>query len=231
MYNGRVRGSLWFTILAKSTRLGCSPKPNQTLATCLDVFGLNNLPWGLTLTSQNSVFRKSRWTAKIYVRIDYRMKRVCFQFFALAFVLVTACTSHNDTTYLTPIPQATWQAYQRGSPVNTKLEAVIAARSSFYFHLQAVTEPIPSFVEKMTHENAYTAVLHRPRDYPDSRPKNMKVWIVLFEGDWQVLSPPPADEATPSPKPSFPRVRVCPDRSDQWRRLCTRQYTMQTIRS
>ena len=131
------------------------------------------------------------------------MKRVCSQFFALAFVLLTACTSHNDTTYLTPIPQATWQAYQRGSPVNNKLEAVIAARASFYFHLQAVTEPITLFAEKMTLEDAYTSVLHQLGNDPDSRPKNMRVWIVLFEGDWQVLGPPPAEESTPAPDLPF----------------------------
>ncbi len=38
--------SLWFTISAKSTPLGRSPKPIQTLATCLNAFRLNIPPLG-----------------------------------------------------------------------------------------------------------------------------------------------------------------------------------------
>lgn len=79
-------------------------------------------------------------------------------------------TAAADSLYLTPIPEETLAAFREGTPIESKLQAVIAARvylSSTRLQSAATPEVISAVQEE-----------------PD-------VWRVLFEGDWQVVPPGP----------------------------------------
>jgi len=98
--------------------------------------------------------------------------------------LLTGCsnlanqpTAADDSLYLTPIPEETLAAFRAGTPIESKLQAVIAARvylGTTRLHYQAP----PAVISVVEH------------------PPN--VWKVVFEGEWQVIPPDPRP-VTPSP--------------------------------
>src|SRR5688572_17428412 len=96
----------------------------------------------------------------------------------------------EDAIYLTPIPYSTLYAYQVDNPVNSKLEAVVAAHQ-FYIvgsRLEFTQGPLKVVsVEKMKVDDArkLTHVQYQ-------RPGEIEVWLVTFEGSWQ-LHPPHGD--------------------------------------
>ncbi|HLO16143.1 MAG TPA: hypothetical protein VK206_15020 [Anaerolineales bacterium] len=101
--------------------------------------------------------------------------------------------STNDNTYLTPIPESTWSAYRGNMPINSKLDAVIAARAQLATTRLQFTkgEPKPILAEKMTLSESKERVPKDPSEvysYED-RPENTKVWLIVFEGQWQILPP------------------------------------------
>jgi len=82
----------------------------------------------------------------------------------------------EDAYYLTPIPEGTIESFQEGTPVVTKLQAVIAARAylrSTRLYFQETPRVI--FVQE---------------DPPGA-------WQVVFEGDYQVIGPDPEHTVTP----------------------------------
>lgn len=99
--------------------------------------------------------------------------------------LLTSCSNLNNPTtaaeeslYLTPIPEETLAAYQEGDPIESKLQAVIAARAYLETtRLRSTAEPkVISVVEE-----------------------NPNVWKIVFEGEWLINPPDPNQTFTPPP--------------------------------
>ena len=93
----------------------------------------------------------------------------------------------EDNTYLTPIPYETISAYIEEYPIDNKLEAVIIAQRYFLTgSRKEFTQGFPKVksVERMKLSDAMKLL----RD-TDARPKNTEVWLVVFEGQWQILPP------------------------------------------
>jgi len=130
---------------------------------------------------------------------------------AIAIILLMGCstiagqgTATEDTTYLTPIPRATLQAYQFDTPIRNKMDAVIVARLSLdTTRLSYTEEPEVVFVEEMRLEDALKRIAQpgflRVINTYEDKSGDTKVWLVLFEGDWQMTSPPPEHPVTPEP--------------------------------
>lgn len=101
-------------------------------------------------------------------------------------------TPNEDTSYLTPIPDETLAAFKEGTPIKSKLQAVIAARAYLETtRLHSTTEPkVITVVEEQS-----------------------RVWKIIFEGDWLVIPPDPDHTFTPPP-PEHGCVYMTIDASD-----------------
>ena len=128
----------------------------------------------------------------------------------IATILLTRCSAFagqevatEDTAYLTPIPKETLQAYQWDTPVRNKMDAVILARLSLdTTRLSYTEEPKVVLAEEMRCEDALKRVAQPGviKTY-EERSGDAKVWLVLFEGDWQISGPPPDPEHVETPGP------------------------------
>ena len=109
--------------------------------------------------------------------------------FLSAALLAAACSPQDDEWYLTAIPEATLEAYTFGSPVETKGEAAVAAQRQLGGpHWLAVGTPRVVLVE------AFDESPRRGQEpvpgVDDPSAGTIKVWRVVFEGDWRDLGPP-----------------------------------------
>jgi len=104
----------------------------------------------------------------------------------------------EDTTYLTPIPEATLAAHRVEMPITNKLEAVIAAQV-FLRTTRLDYQELPKVcsVEKLRLAEAYQAV--NRTDIYDDRPDDTRVWLVILEGEWTIIPPDPGHDFTPAP--------------------------------
>jgi hypothetical protein len=114
---------------------------------------------------------------------------------ALIAILSTGCARFGhlteDKSYLTPIPQATLDAFQFGLPVKTKLQAVIAAQKGILtFHMDWVGQPVAIFAETMTYEQARQRVEGPDStSYYDPTQLDTQVWLVVFRGEFSLIEP------------------------------------------
>ena len=127
-----------------------------------------------------------------------------------ALILIMGCSPFSgqgaateDTAYLTPIPKETLQAYQFDTPVRSKMDAVIAARLSLdTTRLSYTDEPKVVLAEEMSFEDARRRVA-QPGFLnvinTEEIPGDTQVWLVLFEGNWQMTGPAPEEPITPEP--------------------------------
>jgi hypothetical protein len=120
-------------------------------------------------------------------------------------------TTTEDTAHLTPIPKETLHAYQFGSPIDDRSEAVTVAWLSLDTTRLSYTEtPKVLLAEEARFEDARRQVAQTPffrMTSAEEIPGDTKVWLVLFEGDWQLTGPPPEDTVTLEP-PSHACVYV-----------------------
>lgn len=124
----------------------------------------------------------------------------------------------EDTAYLTPISRETLEAYQWDTPVRNKMEAVIASRRNLdtAIYMFYTEEPTVVSVEEMRREDALKRVAQPSViNIYEARSGDMNVWLVIFEGEWQMIVPPAAEHpvATPEP-PSRGCVYVIIDAND-----------------
>ena len=93
------------------------------------------------------------------------------------------------------------------------MDAVIHARLSLdTTRLSSTEEPKVVLAEEMRLEDAGRRVARRGSPVYEGRPADTKVWLVLFEGDWQVTGPPPDPEHPITPEsPSHGCVYVIID--------------------
>lgn len=110
-------------------------------------------------------------------------------------ILNTGCARFRDLTedksYLTPVPQATLDAYRSGQPVKTRLESVIAAQTGIMtFHTDWVGKPTAIYAEAMVYKEAIRRT-EQPGSttYYDPTPPDKLVWLVVFEGMVTITGP------------------------------------------
>ncbi len=109
----------------------------------------------------------------------------------------------EDLTYLTPVAPETFQAYQSGTPITNKLQAVIAAQLGLYAppHFKPLGTPQVISAEELSLQDAHKRVEQPGSTTYDDRPGDTKVWLVVFESDVQVIPPPP-DPSRPFTPPA-----------------------------
>lgn len=122
-------------------------------------------------------------------------------------IMVAACSTPptivpdtEETTFLTPVPESTLAAFDWSAPIESELQAVIAARaglSTTRMDYEAAPEVLS--VEKMTREDAHRRIAKAGAAGNETRPGETPVWLVLFEGDYQILPPDPEHTITPPP--------------------------------
>jgi hypothetical protein len=123
-------------------------------------------------------------------------------------------TTTEDITYLTPIPESTLAAYDWQAPIENKLQAVVAGLAKLgTTRLQYASTPKVISVEKISLEEA-----HRRTDQigvieNEIRPAAMLVWLVVFEGEYQIIPPDPEHTITP-PSPAHGCSFVIMDPND-----------------
>ncbi len=121
------------------------------------------------------------------------------------FILIAGCsgtgiapTPTEDTSYLTPIPEATLIAFRRGASIDNKLQAVIVARIELMspIHFKPVGTQEVLFVEELNLSEAYRMVENAGSSPHQTSAGTTKVWLVIFEGDIEVTPPL---QRTPNP--------------------------------
>ncbi len=114
-------------------------------------------------------------------------------------ILAAGCSLYQDTAYLTPVPEATLDAYRIGAPVETRLEAAIAGRKLLSgLRTAPVGAPAVVSAERTTLEEAYQRIAWNDPRY-DHWPRGTSVWLVIFEGDWRLI---PDDPTPTTPLPA-----------------------------
>jgi hypothetical protein len=149
-------------------------------------------------------FRPTFFFSFCSIRVYLRLSVVKYFYVLAIFILcalglLTACSkATEDTTYLTPIPEATLSAFHQQGPIETKLQAVIAARIQLMGppHFKPVGTPTTLFAEELRLADAYRFVNVEPYYFPPDRVADTQVWLVVFEGEIQV-TPPGQHEPNP----------------------------------
>jgi hypothetical protein len=127
----------------------------------------------------------------------YQGKLVCTILMLCVFGFLVGCSSilpeikaTEDTTYLTPISQATLSAFHQQGPIENKLQAVIAARSQLMTppHFKPVGTPTTLFADELSLEDAHRLIKTQP-NYYTSWTADTRAWLVVFEGKIQVTPP------------------------------------------
>ena len=120
----------------------------------------------------------------------------------------------DETAYLTPIPWETVGAYENIYPIDSRFDAVIAARRRISSSRRQ-SEGIPKviFAERLNYAEAKGKILPPNASDRDHDVKDSRVWFVVFEGRWSVvggpLPPMPTQTSTlistvlPTPTPTL----------------------------
>ena len=106
----------------------------------------------------------------------------------------------EEQTFRTPIPESTLMAYQAGTPIANKLQAVIAARVLLSTsRLENIQPPEVIDVQLMTLAEAKKKAEKPGVENFEDIPSETPVWFVVFKGNWQLHPPSPGITATPPP--------------------------------
>ena len=87
----------------------------------------------------------------------------------------------EDDSFLDPIPEATLQAFQFGYKIETRLQAVIAARREIEYNgKNYINVPQVVSVEKMNYSRALARLENAISRVGEDQPENLGVWLVVF---------------------------------------------------
>jgi len=115
-------------------------------------------------------------------------------------IVLWSCTAPEDTSDLTPLPTATLLATQAAERIATRLQAVTAARAMLdTTRLHFTGEPQVLAADELSLKEARTRLGQAGNSAAEGRPEDTTVWLVIFEGDWQVIPPDPDHNITPEP--------------------------------
>ncbi len=119
-------------------------------------------------------------------------------------LLSVGCSVTEDTVYRTPIPIETLSAYKEGAPINNRLDAVIVGQRILWSsRISYVDEIEVVFVEQMSLTQALKRIERTGPNWTKLS-GDSKVWLVVFEGEWQLLFPPPsASDLHPTLEPPY----------------------------
>jgi hypothetical protein len=145
------------------------------------------------------------------------MNRFCAVFLIVSsIILLAACSTFipqpltaaslptEDTTYLTPIPEATIDAFKEDQPVKTRLEAALyAIKYSNVGHFVFNSLPKVVSVEKLSIADAKKRVARPGYSGYDSTNWGDEVWLVVLEGEIQIYPPPPPGDKQATLPPPF----------------------------
>ena len=98
----------------------------------------------------------------------------------------------NDDAFLKPIPEETLQAFQYGYTIETRLQAVIAARreiGAFVGNYSDIPQVVS--VEEMKYAQAISRLGENVSHEIDNHPENLKVWMVVFLCEVHLPTPTP----------------------------------------
>jgi hypothetical protein len=142
--------------------------------------------------------------------IHAHRERLCVVLFlGFCILLLAACSNAipqpiEDTSYLTPIPEATRQAFIFSKMrVTNKFEAAMAAlSSSMAGHFRFTHLPTVKSVEKISLDEASRRITSPGAPFNESG-WSSEVWFVVLEGEIQIQPPPPPPGVTATPLPPF----------------------------
>jgi len=129
------------------------------------------------------------------------MNRLTLAFLIVFFsIQLIACSAINpqpteDTSYLTPIPEATRRAFKYTLPITTKLQAVMFALGARGLHFGFVGTPKVISVEEVQVSELVKQGISNGNDLAE----DTKVWLVVLEGEIQTNPPDPLHIVTPPP--------------------------------
>ena len=121
---------------------------------------------------------------------------------ACLLLLISCATFNNESIYLTPVTYETLTTYGNvGSPVKNKLDAVIVAQIWMQgSRIGSVGDTQVVYAEQINLLDAYKKI-GWGEQLLNNRPKDKKVWLVIFEGEWQLMFPVPDEHGNTSPLP------------------------------
>ncbi|MFZ6029129.1 MAG: hypothetical protein ACOYYS_15555 [Chloroflexota bacterium] len=126
---------------------------------------------------------------------------ICFVTLAAYTGMLVACSQsgvRQDKSYLAPIPPATLDAYHPVWPIQSELQAVIAARREmFAAQFMPVQEPRVLSVEMTTLSEAHRRLDTPWTFYSEERPGTTSVWLIVFDGYWQAAASRPQQPEQP----------------------------------
>ncbi len=101
----------------------------------------------------------------------------------------------------TPALTATLPAYHPGLPISSREEAISAALAYLnQSRLHYRRPPQVIFVEKMKAADAHRRLREKGvNTFDNEKEGTTRVWLVIFQGAWQVLPPDPSHSETPPP--------------------------------
>lgn len=163
-------------------------------------------------------------SVKAHGAIVARLIGIAGSVLGLVAVLVIGCSSFNvpsgakdDTSYLTPVSTQTLERFRFDAPIKNKTEAAIAAQLILSStRLRPNANPQIVSVEELALAEARRRVARAGVFVNEDRPADTPVWLIVFEGEWQVFPPDPSHTITPAP-PSHGCVYVMLDGNDPGR--------------
>ncbi|RUA16307.1 MAG: hypothetical protein DSY55_04395 [Clostridia bacterium] len=118
---------------------------------------------------------------------------------------LTGCTTLGKQAVetklvLTATPKIPLPGYHLGPPIQNQQEAISAALANLEqsrLHYQRISKVISA--EKMRAGHARRQLKEKGVTAFEGRAKDIMVWVVLFEGAWQIIPPNPSHAETPPP--------------------------------
>ena len=118
-------------------------------------------------------------------------------------IMIASCTdTRGDTSYLTPIPQATILAHRSDMPINSKLDAAVDAEAYVQTsYIQYEVLPRVILVEKSGLDEAYRKLsqFREGEGVVVDKPAKTEVWLVILEGELRVVPLESGRIYTPEP--------------------------------
>ena len=118
---------------------------------------------------------------------------------SILFLLTASCSATKDVSFLTPTPAATPTLDQPSDLVVTELDAITVGGKLFEEKggIQWIDAPTTVLAKEMLYSEAVKLLGEGVAQY-DLWPRETKVWLVAFKGQWQLIPLDP-NQANPQP--------------------------------
>jgi hypothetical protein len=104
---------------------------------------------------------------------------------------LAGCAPTEDTSYLTPPAEATFDAFDWTLPIETKLDAVIVGTSMLNDGRRLALEPLQIlYVGKSNRNEATNRIYGTTGVAYEDWPEDEMVWLVITRGKWHIYGPP-----------------------------------------